>query len=275
MVEGRSGVIPSDRPNALYKSILAYDGTEFRGFQRQAAGQRTVQQVVEKALRQLGWEERSLSAAGRTDSGVHARGQVVCFRLQWNHTPDDLTRALNALMPDDVAVWGTETCPEGFHPRFSATRRQYRYTLITVPHRDPLRERFAWRVWPEPNLEAMHEEADSLLGQHDFAAFGRAPKPGGSTVREVYRASWKRQQEVCRFDIVANGFLFRMVRRVVAAMVDVGLGRAKSGEIARCLQSPKRGWEKGLAPASGLCLKSVSYDPTKTGEAAEENAPEV
>jgi tRNA pseudouridine38-40 synthase len=245
---------------ATYKSIIAYDGTDFQGFQRQAEGLRTVQGVLENALRDLDWDGRSITAAGRTDAGVHARGQVIAFELEWRHEIDSLSRALNANLPSDVVVRRTEVAPQGFHPRFSAQKRRYSYTLITLPVRDPLRERYAWRVWPEVRLDAMEVVAAMLIGRYNFAAFGQAPSVGGHTVREVFQAQWHQQQEVFTFAIEANAFLQHMVRRFVGAMIEVGAGRLSAKDIRVLLDDPKLRWEGKIAAAQGLCLEAVIYE---------------
>lgn len=245
---------------ATYKSIIAYDGTDFQGFQRQAEELRTVQGVTENALRELGWLERSITAAGRTDAGVHARGQVIAYALDWRHEIENLSKALNANLPPDVAVRQTEVAQPGFHPRFSARVRRYSYTLISTPVRDPLRERFAWRIWPEPNLEAMEAAATMLVGRYDFAAYGQAPSSDGHTIREVFRAQWHRKHDVIVFEIEANAFLHHMVRRLVGAMIEVGAGRVKRDEIRELLDDPQLRWEGRIAAAQGLCLETVIYD---------------
>jgi tRNA pseudouridine38-40 synthase len=245
---------------ATYKSIIAYDGTDFQGFQRQAEGLRTVQGVMENALRDLGWQERSITAAGRTDAGVHARGQVIAFALDWRHEINSLSRALNANLPDDVAVRQTEVAPQGFHPRFSAKVRRYSYTVICAPMRDPLRERFAWRIWPEPKLDAMEAAATMLVGRYDFAAFGQAPSSDGHTIREVFRAHWSRKRDVIAFEIEANAFLHHMVRRLVGAMTEVGSGRVNADEIRALIDDPQLRWQGKMAAAQGLCLETVIYE---------------
>ena len=244
---------------ATYQSIVAYDGTGFQGFQRLAEGQRTVQGVLEDALRRVGWTGTSLLAAGRTDAGVHARGQVISFGLTWRHDAETLTRALNANLPADVSVRHTAEAPEGFHPRFSARRRTYRYAILADAWPDPLAERVAWRLWPEPDLELMSAEALAMLGRHDFGAFGQAPIPGGHTVREVFEARWERQERGQAFQVQADAFLHHMVRRLVSAMVAVGLGRWPVGTMAALVADPSRRWEEKPAPAHGLCLETVEY----------------
>lgn len=248
---------------ATYKSIVAYDGTAFQGFQRLARGPRTVQGVLEDALRAVGWTGTSLLAAGRTDAGVHARGQVVSYELAWRHPAQTLSRALNANLPQDVAVRSTEPAPEGFHPRFSARRRTYGYRILLDAWPDPLAERYAWRQSPGPDPALMEPEARALIGRHDFAAFGQAPIPGGHTVREVFVARWHAEPKGLAFEIQANAFLQHMVRRVVAALVATGLGQKPVGTLAAMVADPNRRWEDKLAPPHGLCLEAVEY-----GEAA-------
>jgi len=245
---------------ALYKSIVAYDGTDFQGFQRQAEGIRTVQLELEGALRKMGWEGTSLQAAGRTDSGVHAQGQVISYDLEWPHGDATLTKAFNAHLPKDVAVWSSELAPEGFHPRFSAARRRYRYRVIVGPWPDPLRERYALRVWPEPNLGRMTDLARALVGRMDFGAFGQAPIPGGHTVRQVTRAGWTVQADEMTFAIEADAFLKHMVRRLVAANLAVGQGLIEPEGVIALLDHPELRWEGRLADPQGLSLIAVTYD---------------
>lgn len=245
---------------AYYKSILAYDGTDFHGFQRQVSGRRTVQGVFEAALKGLGWPGGVLRAAGRTDTGVHARGQVVAYDLEWRRAPAQLAHALNAHLPFDVAVTRTEPAEEDFHPRFSARARRYSYTVLLAEAPDPLRERFAWRIWPEPDLAGTQSATDVLMGRHDFRAFGSAPIQGGHTVRCISLAEWRRNGQSLVLLIEADAFLYRMVRRLAAGVLDVGGGRRRVSELVEALEHPERHWIGRVAPARGLCLEAVVYD---------------
>ena len=246
-----------------YKVILAYDGTTFSGSQRQAEA-RTVQSEFEQALRKLGWIDQSIQLAGRTDAGVHADGQVVAFKLEWNHPPDRLLSALNALLPSDMAARSVTTCSDDFHPRFEALERTYRYKIVCDPNRDPLRERYAWRVWPEPDFDLLQAAAGELVGLHDFAPFGRATQPNGSTVREVRKACWQQQDDQLTFIVTANAFLYHMVRRMVFVQVGCGQGRLEPGITSRALKAPKAESKlQGLAPPQGLSLLTVSYPSIK------------
>lgn len=242
---------------ARYQIVVAYDGSDFQGSQRQAArAGRTVQGELEKALRVLGWQGRSVLLAGRTDRGVHADGQVAAFDLDWRHDLSRLQKALNALLPSDMAVRQIGEAPPDFHPRFSAVARRYRYRLFCAETRDPLRERYAWRVWPP--VGDLRPLAALWPGTHDFAAFGSAPHPGGSTIRTVYAAHWTQQGDEWTFDIEADAFLYRMVRRLVYVQVAVGQGRLSLDALASALQE-QTSLPAGLAPPHGLTLLAVRY----------------
>jgi len=249
---------------ARYQIILAYDGTHFVGSQRQADS-RTVQGELEKALKRLGWQGRSILLAGRTDTGTHASGQVAAFDLDWGHGLVKLQDALNAHLPEDMAVRRVTQAPADFHPRFDAISRRYRYRLFCDGVRDPLRERYAWRVWPAVmDLEPL---AAIWSGEHDFTAFGTAPRPGGNTIRTVQSAGWQKHDDEWTFDIQADAFLYRMVRRLVYVQVAVGQGRLKAETLVQALERDARyhGSKServpvSLAPASGLTLVEVRYD---------------
>ncbi len=249
---------------ARYQIILAYDGTDFLGSQRQASS-RTVQSELEKALRKIGWQGKSILLAGRTDTGTHASGQVAAFDLDWGHGFDKLRDALNAYLPGDMAVRNVKAAADDFHPRFDATSRRYRYRLFCADVRDPLRERYAWRVWPA--ITGLAALAAVCSGTHDFAAFGTSPRPGGNTVRTVMSAGWKKQSDEWIFEIQADAFLYRMVRRLVYVQVAVGQSRLPAETLTKALDGRLEVRKEvqsevptGLAPASGLTLVEVRYN---------------
>ena len=242
---------------APYKVTLAYDGTHYFGMQRQASEQ-TIQSEIESALQILGWKEKSIKMAGRTDRGVHASGQVISFSLDWSHSQEKLRDALNANLSDEIAVQNVEIAKIDFHPRYDAQRRNYRYRIICREGRDPLRERFAWRLWPDLQIESLNKMSEILIGENDFAAFGTPPKEGGSTVRVIYRAQWARvEEDEIIFDISANGFLYHMVRRIVAYLVRTSKKEDAVSDLHQVLE--KRKLVQELAPARALNLKSVEY----------------
>jgi tRNA pseudouridine38-40 synthase len=246
---------------ALYQVILAYDGTGYQGYQRQPKipGSLTVQGVFEQALGRLGWQGEKVLAAGRTDAGVHASGQVLAFEFEWRHSPEELQAALNAHLPADVVVQRVRLAPAGFHPRYDALARKYRYRIYCQPAPDPLQERYAWRVWPAMEIDLLQQAAGILVGRHDFAAFGTPPRAKGSTVRTVSLAEWHSEAGELVFEIIGDAFLYRMVRRLVYIQAAVGLRRLEMDQMAALLQSPPAFPVQGLAPAHGLVLVEVTY----------------
>ena len=249
---------------ARYQIILAYDGTDFLGSQRQASS-RTAQSELEKALRKIGWQAQTVYLAGRTDTGTHASGQVAAFDLDWTHGLQKLQDALNAYLPRDMAVREVQAVADNFHPRFDASSRCYRYRLFCGSVRDPLRERYAWRVWPP--VADLAVLAPIWPGRHDFAAFGTSPRSGGSTVRTVISAAWQQFADEWIFEIRADAFLYRMVRRLVYAQVAVGQARLSVETLLQALddhselgQVARSQIPASLAPANGLTLVEVRYD---------------
>jgi tRNA pseudouridine38-40 synthase len=243
---------------ARYQVILAYDGTGFTGSQIQA-NSRTVQGELERALRKLGWSDRVVLMAGRTDTGVHATGQVAAFDFEWKHSADKLLWALNKHLPSDLVVRSLSPASADFHPRFDATSREYRYRVFFQPIRDPLREKYMWRTWPAVEEDALIQNASIFLGKHDFAAIGSRTTPKGTTVRTVTKAEWKKMPDgEWQFEVRADAFLYRMVRRLVYVQVSVAQGRCSVEKVQQALL--KQGQLlAGLAPAHGLTLVEVTY----------------
>jgi tRNA pseudouridine38-40 synthase len=246
---------------ARYQAILAYDGTDYAGFQRQTSKSKklTVQGELEAALRKLGWKGAVILSAGRTDAGTHASGQVAAFDLDWTHPVERLQSALNAYLPKAMAIKALHQVGSDFHPRYDAQSRRYRYRIYLQPVRDPLRERYAWRVWPDVDLEQMQRAADCLIGEHDFRAFGTAPRAGGATVRCVIQADWEKHASDLIFNIQADAFLYRMVRRLVSFQVEIGQGKLKVEALQERLRDLSPEKVKTLAPARGLTLVEVNY----------------
>lgn len=246
-----------------YQIIIAYDGTDYFGFQRQK-NRRTVQGEIETALIKLGWHGKSILGAGRTDTGVHASGQVVAFELEWSHQPVDLRNALNANLPSDIAVQDVCVAASDFHPRFDAKYRIYEYTLFSSDIRDPLRERYTWRINENLDEKLLKNAASILPGCHDFKAFGKSQTKEGTTIRSIYKADWYSKKESCvsvewRFYIMANAFLYHMVRRLVFVQVLISQGRLDFSEMEEALERGKV-LINGLAPARGLRLVKVGYE---------------
>jgi tRNA pseudouridine38-40 synthase len=258
-----------------YRATVAYDGTDFLGFQLQAplggSPARTVQGVLEAALLGLTGAETRVVGSGRTDAGVHATGQVVGFRTPWRHTDDELHRALNAVLPADLAVTQLMRAPDDWHPRFSARWRHYRYTIVNEPWRSPLTQRYALHVERPLSLDRLQAAAGVFLGEHDFASFGRPMKPGApgepgtSTVRAIFVSEWRQAGQVLTYDVTGNAFLRGMVRSLVGSMLQVGLDRWTVERLTDVLAAGDRS-RLGTGPeaarpaaACGLCLMHVEY----------------
>ena len=243
---------------ARYQVILAYDGSGFFGSQRQA-NSRTVQGELEKALNELGWSDKSVIMAGRTDTGVHATGQVAAFDFEWAHETEKLLKALNAKLPPDLAVKSLQPASADFHPRFDAISRMYCYRLFCEPIRDPLRERYAWRIWPSLDGNALKQNAGIFLGTHDFATFGSPTTPKGTTVRTVTKTEWRKMPDgEWQFEVQADAFLYRMVRRLVFVQVSLAQGKVSIEKVQSALLKQER-LPSGLAPSAGLALTKVNY----------------
>jgi tRNA pseudouridine38-40 synthase len=253
-------------------ALVEYDGTRFAGFQRQSPEKGpTVQGELEAVLRRIAGEAIRVEAAGRTDAGVHASGQVINFHSGPRRL-DAATwqRALNALLPPDIAVRAACAVADEFRARRSALARSYRYRILCAPVRAPLRERYVWRVPRRLDVAAMRAAAELLLGEHDFGAFGSSPydrpRDGyrGQTVRTMLRVgcAWSAtasDEVVC--DFTANAFLSGMVRRLVGTLVRVGEGQLTPEGFGAILAARDKAQAGMAAPPQGLCLVGVAYAP--------------
>ena len=238
--------------------VVEYDGTAYGGSQYQK-NSRTIQGEMEKALKKLTGERTRLALAGRTDAGVHAKGQMVSFRTWAPYEAEVFVRALNARLPQDIVVRSAREVPLSFQVRRQAKRRWYRYLIYNGRQRPALRRGYCWHVAQPLDVEAMQEAARYLVGEHDLAAFA-APAAPGRTVRTVYRAEVSRRRSWVTFDIEANSFLTQQVRRTVGALGQVGLGKRTVEDFRRLLASAKRGAATEAAPPRGLCLMAVEYE---------------
>jgi len=243
---------------APYQVTIAYDGTEFSGFQRQNK-RRTIQGEIEKALGKIGWHGKSILSAGRTDAGVHADGQVVSFELDWAHRPVDLVKALNDNLPHDISAKSVRKTNNGFHPRFEAVMRKYRYQVVFQTVREPMLERYFWRVWPEPEREILLASTQLIVGTYDFSSFGRPPKEDITTIRTIQSADWifEEKNKSC-FSITSKAFLYHMVRRIVFLLIKIGQKKINAIDLEMSLNGQKE-LPAGIAPARGLFLEEVNY----------------
>jgi tRNA pseudouridine38-40 synthase len=244
----------------MLRVVLEYDGTAFAGWQRQAGGERTVQGVLADALRQVCGADAAVEGAGRTDAGVHAQGQVAGVRVETRLAPAELLRALNAVLPRDLAVLSAEPAPEGWHPRRDARRKLYRYAIWNGRVRSPLRERTAHWV-PQPlDAAAMARAAAALVGTHDFRSFQAAGSGIEQTVRTLFRADVLGEGGAeLALELCGDGFLRHMVRNVAGTLIEVGLGRRPAESLPELLGARDRAAAGPTAPAQGLTLVRVEY----------------
>lgn len=246
-----------------YQLIIAYDGTEYRGFQRQKKSD-TIQGELESALRKIGWQGETIQAAGRTDTGVHATGQVVTFFHDWAHSLAELKAALNNHLPPSIAVQSVSFVADDFHPRYAAVNREYKYAITISDTRQPQKERFVWRINRELDWQKIKESASLFIGKHDFSQFGRSLKDDGSTVREVLISKWEQIDPTdYEYTICADAFLYHMVRRIVYVMIKVGEGKIDEQDIRKALNGQTLKIAPGIAPACGLTLTKVRYYDNK------------
>ena len=243
--------------------VVEYDGTRYFGSQLQA-DHRTVQSMLEEALKSLASGSVRVSMASRTDTGVHAHGQVVSFKTSADLPLEAFVHGLNHYLPADIAVRSAHKVPLTFSPRRMATSREYVYTMFNSDTRSPLTGRYAYRVAGKLDCATMDRTCQALLGVHDFASFssGIGAKPEKSTVRHVFSASVTRNGDLITFRIAANAFLRHQVRCTAGALVQVGLGKMSSAEFADLLETRQPGLAGPTLPACGLCLERVTYPCT-------------
>jgi tRNA pseudouridine38-40 synthase len=251
-----------------FKLTIAYDGTAFVGWQRQATGV-SIQGLIEDALSELDAQPVAVTAAGRTDAGVHARGQVASASLQRPVDPATLVRAANARLPPAIRVVDAVPVPADFHARFHARSKRYRYRIWNAEVMSPFERAYAWHVGPSPlDCAAMAEAASVLEGRHDFAAFQAAGGDTHSTTRTIVTSQVDGGGEgrhgaggaLVVYEISGDGFLRHMVRNIVGTLVDVGRGRRAPEWVSEVLASRDRARAGATAPPEGLFLMAVSFE---------------
>ena len=240
------------------KVVLEYDGSGFVGWQQQAQG-RTVEAELKRALRAVTGQDLKVYAAGRTDAGAHAEGQVVSFQTDGRISPHRLVAALNARLPADVAVLSAQEVPDEFHARYSARWRRYRYRYLDRPSRPALERGRCWHVRGALDVDAMSAAAKALTGKHDWTSYCSASEPPDSRVREMRSARVLRRGDFVELDLVAEGFLRGLARSIAGALAEVGRGRRPPEWVGEVLEARDRRRAARTAPAGGLTLVEVIY----------------
>ena len=248
-----------DGEGASYRLTVAYLGTRYAGWQRQPNAV-TVQSVLEEAIDRVVGEEVRVVGSGRTDAGVHARGQVASLRLSRSWPLSALVHGANRYLPDDVRVLEAAVCEPSFHPQRDALAKEYRYRLVACPVLSPLDAPTSVRVDPATDFEAIVAATRALEGTHDFAAFAKTGGSHRESVRTIFGAAWVRGGDERILRIVGDGFLRGMVRALVGTLLEVGRGRRDLEGLERLLQGSGRGEAGPNAPAEGLVLQRVLYD---------------
>ncbi len=248
------------RDEASYRIVVAYDGTDFRGFAAQSAAVRTVGGVLADAVAQVVRRDVDLVCAGRTDAGVHASGQVVSFAAESGLDTERIVGHVNSMLAPEIVVRSCDEMPGGFDARHSARWRHYRYTIVNRPEPDPFRDRFTWWVAKPLDLRVLRLASDPFVGEHDFSSFCRQGPAGSTTSRRVLESSWVDEGEgVLRYEIRAGAFCWQMVRSIVGTLVEVGAGKRTPGDVLAIMRAGDRAAAGQLAPPRGLCLWEVGY----------------
>jgi tRNA pseudouridine38-40 synthase len=246
-------------PTRNLKITLAYDGTRFVGWQRQASGE-SIQGLLEDALAPLEGRVVTAHGAGRTDAGVHALAQVASVRVTFPHDTATVMRALNATLPPEIRVSGVEDAGPDFHARFDARAKCYRYQIANVPVPSPFTRAYAWHVPGPLDRAAMATAAAALVGTHDFAAFQSSGTDVQTTVRTLTRSGWLDDSGLLVYEVVGDGFLRHMVRAIAGTLVEVGRGWRPPGQMHESLLAGgSRAQAGATAPAHGLLLVRVDY----------------
>jgi tRNA pseudouridine38-40 synthase len=239
--------------------VLEYDGTRYAGFQRQA-DTLTVQEELERAIKALTGQEARVKGAGRTDAGVHAAGQVVAFQTESQLEVERFHHGLNHYLPDDVAVVRAYEASGDFDPRRHATSRVYRYTMVVRRGKSPLRRAHVHIIGQWPDTDAMAKALGYLEGTRDFAPFSGDPGEGKSTIRRMDRTAVWYEGDTVYLEVEGNAFLPQQVRRMAAAVLNVGLGKLTQEDFETLAGSEKRGAVHWVLPPQGLCLRNVTYE---------------
>ncbi len=237
---------------------ISYDGTRYRGWQRLGGGENTIQGKLEGALSRILQEPVEISGSGRTDAGVHARGQVASFHCHSTMDPEELLAKLRQYLPEDIGILACSRVPDRFHARLSAREKTYCYRIWNSDSPCVFERRFV-AVYPQAlDLEAMKQAAANLTGEHDFSAFCGNPKMKKSTVRTLFSVEICRKGEEVQLSFTGNGFLQSMVRILTGTLLEVGWGKRDPASVAGLFGAP-RAQAGFLAPAQGLCLQEVVY----------------
>ncbi|WP_129724337.1 tRNA pseudouridine(38-40) synthase TruA [Xylanivirga thermophila] len=240
------------------KLIVEYDGTNYGGWQRQKNAP-SIQKIMEDGIYALTGEEVDIIASGRTDSGVHARGQVVNFKTSSTIPPERFSYALNAMLPSDIRIKGSMEVPESFHARYDAAGKHYSYSIISSQQGIAIGRQYYYHIRGSLDVSAMEEAAKHFVGTYDFSAFRATGGSVKTSIRTIYKSYIEWREPYIYYHVTGSGFLYNMVRIIVGTLIDVGRHKLRPDDIHSIIDSKDRNMAGPTAPPHGLCLEEVYY----------------
>ncbi|MEG0012922.1 MAG: tRNA pseudouridine(38-40) synthase TruA [Cellulosilyticaceae bacterium] len=240
------------------KFLMAYDGTNYHGFARQPNAI-TVQQVIEDAIYSLTKQKVEVIGSGRTDTGVHAKGQCCIIDIETSIPTERFGKALNGRLPKDIVIRDVEDVSTDFHPRYAVKKKTYRYQLLTSRQNDPFVSNYVYFYPYHLNIDFMREAAEAIIGTHDFKCFCSAGTSVQTTVRTIYSLEIRQIDDMIQIDICGNGFLYNMVRIIVGTLIQVGIGKIYPSKMAKIIESADRNLAGPTAPPTGLTMLDIKY----------------
>lgn len=248
-----------------YKIVLAYDGTRYNGWQKQGNTENTIQEKLERILKDISGQDIEVFGSGRTDMGTHATGQVMNFHMNWKGSAESLLDALNDKLPEDIAALSIEEMQPRFHSRLSAKAKHYSYSIWKSKKAPVFERKYVFRCEEKLDINAMKQAASAFIGEHDFKSFCANKRMKKSTVRTIYDIVFEETEEKLTLHFYGNGFLYQMVRILTGTLIEVGEGKRKAADMAAILQAESREAAGFTAPSRGLFLREVYYEDWKGG----------
>lgn len=242
-----------------YILLIQYDGGRYKGWQRLADDENTIQGKIENVLSQMTGDRVEINGSSRTDAGVHAIAQIASFKTDKSFPARDIMKYLNRYLPNDISILEVSEAPESFHARYSAGRKTYLYKLWNREYPEPFLRKYSMHVEERLDIEGMRKAARYFIGEHDFTAFSNAKSKKKSMVREIYSIDITEQEGLIEIRVCGNGFLYNMVRRIVGTLVAVGLGEVNAVRIPEILNSGERSQAGHIADACGLFLEKIEF----------------
>jgi tRNA pseudouridine38-40 synthase len=242
-----------------YKLTIQYDGGRYKGWQRLGDDENTIQGKLEQVISKMTGESIEIVGCSRTDAGVHALGQIACFKTDQSYSEEEIKNYINTYLPQDISVIKVDLVPESFHARYHAKEKTYLYKIWNEEHPNPFMRKYSMHILKRLDIERMVLGSKSFLGRHDFTAFSNAKSKKKSMEREIYQVEIARIDGFVMIHISGDGFLYNMVRKMVGTLIEIGLGNQEENTISEILETKDRSKVNWLAEASGLYLEKIQY----------------